>query len=260
MSISSANFSLSENEIAKVIWRKAFSGPDEFEKRAGAFATAEYKYLLREILNLCARRGILVFNRPDAEQQAGKVVQLRLAARHFATPGFRLISKETPTQAGPECVAKSLASVPFDNGNVLYTTDISNELLADRNLWFIQKTIKAQFDVTVAYIYGRIFSYKLSRDKFTGLDWRKNPFELGDQWEPHNLSPQDIQSVHQLMHQLGWPFGRLDFLLSDGLLYFLEVNPNGQWAWLDPAKANGLFAAIRECIDPTAPIPIVQHL
>jgi hypothetical protein len=32
--------------------------------------------------------------------------------------------------------------------------------------------------------------------------------------------------------------------------YFLEVNKNGQWAWLDPNFDNGLFAEMCKVIDP----------
>ena len=40
-------------------------------------------------------------------------------------------------------------------------------------------------------------------------------------------------------------FGRLDFLRgNDGELYFLEVNSNGQWGWLDYKGDNGLVDAI----------------
>ena len=39
-------------------------------------------------------------------------------------------------------------------------------------------------------------------------------------------------------------FGRLDFLLADGRECFLEVNPNGQWAWLDLDGKEGIFDAV----------------
>jgi hypothetical protein len=59
------------------------------------------------------------------------------------------------------------------------------------------------------------------------------------------------------MKGIGWTFGRLDFLLPDGKLIFLEVNPNGQWAWLDLHNNNGLLAKMLDCIDRTTPMPEV---
>jgi D-alanine-D-alanine ligase-like ATP-grasp enzyme len=43
-------------------------------------------------------------------------------------------------------------------------------------------------------------------------------------------------------------FGRLDFVLEDDTLYFLEVNPNGQWAWLDLNDEVGLITAMVNAI------------
>lgn len=46
------------------------------------------------------------------------------------------------------------------------------------------------------------------------------------------------------MQETGFEFGRFDFLRKGETLYFLELNPNGQWAWLDLEYKNGIF----ECI------------
>jgi hypothetical protein len=32
--------------------------------------------------------------------------------------------------------------------------------------------------------------------------------------------------------------------MKDNQLFFLEINPNGQWAWLDIEQNTGLFAAV----------------
>jgi hypothetical protein len=260
MKISYSSFYLDEDEIAKTIWRKAFFGLDQFDHQFGAFEAAEYKYLLREIMNFSERDGHLVFNRPDAEAKCGKLVQVRLAGRHFSTPGFHLVSRNTSFNAEADTVIKSLASVPFDNGDVLYTTDVSGQILAECHLWYSQKRIDAQYDITVVYVYGQVFSFRLRRDKFSGLDWRKDPFALADKWEPHTLTAKDCGAICSLMDEVGWSFGRLDFLLSNDDLIFLEVNPNGQWAWLDPKQSNGLFAAMKNCVDPHSPMPVVKRI
>ena len=229
-------------------------------KNFGAFESAEYKYLLRELMNFSERNGRFVFNRPDAKFKCGKLLQVRLAGRHFKTPGFDLISRNTSYIPEANTVIKSLASEPFDNGDVLYTTDVSGHTLAERHPWYSQKRIDAQYDVTVVYVYGQLFSFRLQRDKFAGLDWRKDPFALADKWEPHVLPATDCDAICNFMHEVGWPYGRLDFLLDNDVLFFLKVNPNGQWAWLDPKQSNGLFAAMKSCADPHSPIPVVRRI
>jgi hypothetical protein len=41
----------------------------------------------------------------------------------------------------------------------------------------------------------------------------------------------------RLVKQLGLEFGAIDLILRpDGEYVFLEINPNGQWLWLEPAS------------------------
>ncbi len=53
------------------------------------------------------------------------------------------------------------------------------------------------------------------------------------------------------MKALRLDYGRLDFLLdADNRYWFCEVNPNGQFAWLDLDDAHGLLSSITEEISP----------
>ena len=53
-----------------------------------------------------------------------------------------------------------------------------------------------------------------------------------------------VEQYKIFMRETGFEFGRFDFLRKEKTLYFLELNPNGQWAWLDLEYKNGIF----ECI------------
>ncbi|MGE0065892.1 MAG: hypothetical protein AB7T48_00940 [Solirubrobacterales bacterium] len=62
------------------------------------------------------------------------------------------------------------------------------------------------------------------------LDWRRG----GDlPWVPHEL-PRDLSSrCAELVATLGLNFGAIDLLLQpDGRYCFCEINPNGEWGWL----------------------------
>jgi hypothetical protein len=55
------------------------------------------------------------------------------------------------------------------------------------------------------------------------------------------------------MHDLRLEYGRLDFMQETGGNYwFCEVNPNGQFAWLDPSGDLGLLQAIEEIVYPSS--------
>jgi hypothetical protein len=56
------------------------------------------------------------------------------------------------------------------------------------------------------------------------------------------------------MDEMGLQFGRLDFLLNELGYHFLEVNTNGEWAWLDPDGRHGLLPKVVDEISPDTPI------
>jgi hypothetical protein len=117
--------------------------------------------------------------------------------------------------------------------------------------------VNASHDITVAYVYGSLFAYALDRKTFEGLDWRKHNLSPDLKWQSFELTESQSSAIRAFMKEIGWTFGRLDFLLSNGKLIFLEVNPNGQWAWLDLHDSNGLYARMLECVDPCTPMPKV---
>lgn len=51
------------------------------------------------------------------------------------------------------------------------------------------------------------------------------------------------------MRELDLSFGALDFLVtSSGDWVFLEINPNGQWAWIEDKTGLPIAAAIADAL------------
>lgn len=65
-------------------------------------------------------------------------------------------------------------------------------------------------------------------------------------WKPCTLNAPEKNAIHKFMSKTGYGFGRFDFLRKNNKLIFLELNPNGQWAWLDP---NGEFGLLPRIVD-----------
>ena len=62
------------------------------------------------------------------------------------------------------------------------------------------------------------------------LDWRKGR-DLP--WAPHELPPELSSRCAELVASLRLEFGAIDLLLDpDGRYWFCEINPNGEWGWL----------------------------
>jgi len=250
INIAMPHASFGSSDIAKCIWRKPFISEPLDEPFDEEYSKEEWKYTLYEIASLMKSQGKLRMNFPIPDYLAGKLMQQRLAKQYFQVAQVELTVNSQPNSTG-EKIAKSLSSTPFADGKVLYTVDVSNKELSS-DIWFIQEKINASFDVTVVYLYGQVFAYSLDRSSLKTLDWRKEQFTNAMNWISYKLEVTTIEAIGSFMSLLGLVYGRLDFLLSadnNGLI-FLEVNKNGQWAWLDPMFENGLFEAMIRVHDP----------
>jgi hypothetical protein len=128
--------------------------------------------------------------------------------------------------------------------------------------WLVQSHVEARADVTVVFVRGALFPFELQRN-FTdrSIDWRAVSLDPGfPRWSRHDLPAPVADSIRQYMARLSLDYGRLDFLCRhDGGYAFLEVNPHGEWGWLDPRGEHGLLEAIiREIspLTPVSPIPV----
>jgi len=250
---------ISSDDVRKAYWRKPFNAESDSVVFGAAhqYAHAEWRYLLNEIVNLLWSDGKWVLVEPFAERRTGKLLQLLHAERVFHVPPYEFVSNDSASATA--AVVKSLSGEPVD-GKVLYTTKVQAGELDRRYPWFLQQYVPATYDITVVFVRGIVFAFKLHRD-FLGdsPDWRRyiSPEQL---WMPTALPKELLRAVSVYMDDLKLSYGRLDFLLDDEQRYwFCEVNPNGQFAWLDLNRENGLLEAVISEISPSTEHHSIQH-
>lgn len=79
------------------------------------------------------------------------------------------------------------------------------------------------------------------------LDWRTDYDNLS--YSVVAAPDQVREAVRRLMDRLRLRFGALDFIVTArGEWVFLEINPNGQWAWLQDATGLPIAAAIADAL------------
>lgn len=68
----------------------------------------------------------------------------------------------------------------------------------------------------------------------TADDWRRDAAGLAAAWRPHAL-PRELEiRLLALATRLGLNYGAADLLVdADGTHHFLEINPAGEWGWVD---------------------------
>lgn len=174
--------------------------------------------------------------------------QLDLASKYFSVPPWRLVlgsdvSATTPT------IVKTLSGEQVSDQSALYTTRVDGRVLDKSYLWLTQQAIDKRFDITIVYVDGSIFAFRYMKSA-TSMDWRENIADMiPEDWEPFAIPRDFRRSIKDFMLECNLLYGRLDFVSDVERIYFLEVNPNGQWAWLDLQDANGLLSAVVRAID-----------
>lgn len=231
-------------EIKKVLWRKPFN---HHNNKYDKYFISEYKYIFREIFNLFRihKKTILVI--PQISNTKGKLVQMEVAKKYFTVPSYELtLNVKTSLNKG---VVKSLSSERVGKERVLYTTRTDFEKLSKKYPWFCQEEVISKRDVTIVYVNGKIFSFALKRENDI-VDWRKEIFNKNQIWHKYKLKNEIRSRIVAFMNECELKFGRLDFLEGENELIFLEVNPNGQWAWLDIENKNGLMREMIKNVTP----------
>lgn len=118
------------------------------------------------------------------------------------------------------------------DGVELYQTSYFTMLDEDISLTpiYLQEYINKLYEVRMTYIDGCFFTVRIdSEDK---LDWRRNYRTL--QYKIIDCPLEIIGQCTRLLKDFRLYYGAFDFIVDENNQWvFLEVNPNGQWLWLE---------------------------
>lgn len=151
-------------------------------------------------------------------------------------------------------IVKSLDTALFYNDNkemFTYSTMVKGKELLESEIKLapviIQNYLHNKIDIRITVINDRLFPVSItnSNGAITG-DWRKlNKEHLN--YIPITL-PSDVEKkVLMLMKRLNLLFGGVDLALVNEDYFFIEVNPTGEWGWLN-SNSNQIDKAIVDCM------------
>jgi hypothetical protein len=242
--------SISSENASRVFWWKAFS----YGLNQDNFFHEEVKYLFREIYSWFGHRSLIVGNPPDTEFRLGKVRQLEVASGFFRIPKTELaIGSNFSGFQDSTNIVKSLTSGLTTTSKAMYTQQVDVTKLDPHLLWYVQEKIDSLNDLTVLVVGEDLFAFTRSRSLLKGLDWRAEQFSDSTPWIFHTLSSVEVQSIKSFCNEIGVRWGRIDFLLTDDGLVFLEINPNGQWVFLDPQDEHKLVRSVVKFLESSDP-------
>lgn len=106
----------------------------------------------------------------------------------------------------------------------------------------LQQFISKQADMRLTVVGDQFFGVQITAPPAV-VDWRAPGVELS--YQVTGISESLKTKCRKLLRAFGLRFGAFDFAVStEGELYFLEVNPAGEWAWLDRELGMNIRDAI----------------
>ena len=115
----------------------------------------------------------------------------------------------------------------------------------------VQKEIPKEFDIRVTVVGRKIFAVAIDSqtDPEAQIDWRRteNP-DLPHQI--HKLPVRLKNLIISLIHELDLSFAAIDLILTpEGEYFFLEVNPSGQWLWVEDKTGLPISDAVADWLE-----------
>lgn len=108
-----------------------------------------------------------------------------------------------------------------------------------------QNYIKPKLEIRVTVIGKQVFAASIDTLKSADEpDWRRITPDKQN-WEPHVLPTSIEELCRQLVQRYDLHFGAIDLILTpQGEYYFLELNANGQWVWIEMITEMPISAAM----------------
>ena len=211
-------------------------------------------------------RGVHLDPLPHIRRADNKQLQLQVA-RELGLDTPRTLTTNNPIavkQFAEECeqgmITKMLSSfaVYDEQGRekVVFTNPVTAEDLEHLDglrfcpMTFQEKIPKA-LELRTTIVGKQIFTAAVDSQALetAKYDWRREGLALIDAWQPYQL-PQDVESkLLKLMAEFGLNYGAIDILLTpDNRHVFLEVNPVGEFFWLERCPGLPISQAIAEVL------------
>ncbi len=124
-----------------------------------------------------------------------------------------------------------------EENRLIYTNKLTDNQISNINSYMsfpsiIQENIKKRIEIRTTVVNNNVFSAFVDSQKNanTTIDWRREKCTFNKIDIPESIKNKCIE----LTKELNLGFGAIDLILTEqGEYKFLEINPNGQWAWIE---------------------------
>lgn len=191
------------------------------------------------VRSICVFENISWFNNPvDIYKAEIKPYQLFIANKiGFKVPPT-LISNLTKKFDSKYIALKSIdtAIINLDEKEGFVYTELyeTEKLPEDKYLspFFTQQGLVPKTDIRVTVIEDKVIAVKIFKNdnENIDIDWRRYKYELS--YKIMELPEKIKQLCLQLLKEFNLNFGGIDLIYHNNDYYFIEINPTGEWSWL----------------------------
>ncbi|RAM51840.1 MAG: MvdD family ATP-grasp ribosomal peptide maturase [Hapalosiphonaceae cyanobacterium JJU2] len=241
------------SEVSSIWYRRMRYGqkiPNTMDKQYRDASIEETRRTVRGMI--ASLKGFHFDKMSNVDLTNNKQLQLQVA-REIGLFTPRTLTSNNPEavkQFAQECkdqgiVTKMLSSFAIydDQGreHVVFTNPVTNEDLKHLEglrlcPMTFQENIPKALELRTTIVGHRVFTAAVDSQKLEGstFDWRKEGKALVKNWEPYSL-PEDVEKkLLKLMGYFGLNYGAIDIIVTpDGRHVFLEVNPVGEFFWME---------------------------
>lgn len=114
-----------------------------------------------------------------------------------------------------------------------------------------QERLEKALELRVTVVGRRVFTAAIDSNALerARTDWRREGLALLEHWKPWALPPEVERRLLALMDTLGLNYGAADFVVTpDGRCVFLEVNPAGEFFWLERLEGFPISEALADVL------------
>lgn len=134
--------------------------------------------------------------------------------------------------------------------------DVYTEVVSNRDVGYAQAIkycpvifqayVPKHVELRITVVGQQVFAAEIhsQQTKHTRHDWRRYDLRHTPH-RPHDLPDAERRLCLRLVEQLGLCYGAIDMVLTpDGRYVFLEINPSGQYAWIEDLTGLPISDAI----------------
>ena len=213
------------------------------------FFQNEFKIFLN---NLFAMQNIKWLSNPfSIERAENKLLQLQAASAVGLQVPNTLVTSDVNEvthfqERFKDIIIKPLSSNYYRNSESeygIYTRRLSKQMIknwlenadqyANQAPAIFQEFIQKKIELRIIVIDKKVFSAKIvaaNKSNEEIVDWRKEDVSF----KKYDIDKNIQQKLIQLLEKMNIHFGAIDMVIDKyGNYFLLEINPNGQWGWLE---------------------------